>query len=303
MLAALTVGNSAARVGGSAVGATTMGEQRLEIIGEREGGRGTALPSPWPSTAVGSVLGGDVGVEARRGSGESREREAQRLRRGESSREVPRYMPCMFAGASSHEGSSSLPSSSTPPPPLLQRAPSPPVVATTTTTALCFSAAVVATLAGESSSSSSALTPTPPPPSLLPSSAPSLDEDEGRMATATTVVGECLVCMDREATHALVPCGHVVACEACVAALRDCPLCRAHVTSTLKIFLPHRGGAPTTCVNVEAMATTTTTRVLGAHEEQLSALLRVTASETAGTDEEGRDYIIVKGRRFYAAPY
>ena len=217
-----------------------MGEQRLEIIGEREGGRGTALPSPWPSTAVGSVLGGDVGVEARRGSGESREREAQRLRRGESSREVPRYMPCMFAGASSHEGSSSLSSSSTPPPPLLQRAPSPPVVATTTATAPSFSAAVVATLAGESSSSSSALTPTPPPPSLLPSSAPLDVEGMATTTTATTVVGECLVCMDREATHALVPCGHMVACEACSELVREfCPLCRAPVFMAMKVFLPH----------------------------------------------------------------
>ena len=49
---------------------------------------------------------------------------------------------------------------------------------------------------------------------------------------------DCIVSMDARRTHECVPCGHTCACGTCAARLRDkqCPACRAFVTSTLKIF-------------------------------------------------------------------
>ena len=44
---------------------------------------------------------------------------------------------------------------------------------------------------------------------------------------------ECSVCMEREATHILAPCGHRCVCAACSALVTDCPMCRAHIQSTV----------------------------------------------------------------------
>lgn len=47
----------------------------------------------------------------------------------------------------------------------------------------------------------------------------------------------CAICMDAEKTHAFQPCGHKCVCEDCAAAKYEtCPMCRADVTGTLKIF-------------------------------------------------------------------
>jgi hypothetical protein len=61
---------------------------------------------------------------------------------------------------------------------------------------------------------------------------------------ATVVVEDCVVCQDRKAAHATVPCGHHCLCDECAADLVSsterssrCPLCRAQVQSTLKIYL------------------------------------------------------------------
>ena len=48
--------------------------------------------------------------------------------------------------------------------------------------------------------------------------------------------GQCVVCMDDEATHILAPCGHMCVCGTCVgyicaAASPECPMCRAAVVS------------------------------------------------------------------------
>jgi len=51
---------------------------------------------------------------------------------------------------------------------------------------------------------------------------------------------ECCVCLERPATHVMVPCGHVCVCEVCEALVTDgdglCPLCRADVTTAVKVF-------------------------------------------------------------------
>ena len=48
----------------------------------------------------------------------------------------------------------------------------------------------------------------------------------------------CVVCLDKDAIHAAMPCGHLVLCEACVVGLKGhkCPMCRAKVKSYLRIF-------------------------------------------------------------------
>jgi len=50
----------------------------------------------------------------------------------------------------------------------------------------------------------------------------------------------CAICMMREKTHLLVPCGHQCLCERCADIIatqsRECPLCRGSVTLALKVF-------------------------------------------------------------------
>jgi hypothetical protein len=48
----------------------------------------------------------------------------------------------------------------------------------------------------------------------------------------------CIICHENKAVIAFVPCGHMFTCIACTRALakKECPTCRAAVTSALKIF-------------------------------------------------------------------
>jgi len=47
---------------------------------------------------------------------------------------------------------------------------------------------------------------------------------------------ECVVCWSRKSVVALVPCGHVCLCQQC-SALPECPMCRAPVSSYLRVYL------------------------------------------------------------------
>ena len=50
---------------------------------------------------------------------------------------------------------------------------------------------------------------------------------------------ECRICLDKPLCIALLPCGHIVACEDCEKKLpKDCPICRNEITGTLKVYLP-----------------------------------------------------------------
>jgi hypothetical protein len=49
-------------------------------------------------------------------------------------------------------------------------------------------------------------------------------------------VSQCGICMDATKTHVFIPCGHKCVCEDCGAKCKTCPICRAVVTGTLKIF-------------------------------------------------------------------
>lgn len=47
---------------------------------------------------------------------------------------------------------------------------------------------------------------------------------------------ECVVCLDAEATHVVVPCGHICLCGDCTQNLPHCPLCRTAVLQTMRVF-------------------------------------------------------------------
>ena len=39
----------------------------------------------------------------------------------------------------------------------------------------------------------------------------------------------CKICLDREVKIVFLPCGHLVACQICASAMRECPVCRGHI--------------------------------------------------------------------------
>ena len=75
---------------------------------------------------------------------------------------------------------------------------------------------------------------------------------------------ECAVCMDADITHVCVPCGHIALCGTCaesmLAADAPCPLCRAAVSSVMRVYLPSAAtpaapsGAPTPPILVPSLA-------------------------------------------------
>lgn len=48
----------------------------------------------------------------------------------------------------------------------------------------------------------------------------------------------CRICMDRGIDTAFFPCAHVMACSECAARCDRCPLCRAHIEQSRRIYLP-----------------------------------------------------------------
>lgn len=63
--------------------------------------------------------------------------------------------------------------------------------------------------------------------------APNIPKDGDAAARDMTI---CSVCMDAPPNVVMVPCGHIYACEACGKKLDECALCRAEVTTVLRVF-------------------------------------------------------------------
>ena len=58
------------------------------------------------------------------------------------------------------------------------------------------------------------------------------DEDEGK----------CVVCLDHDATHAIIPCGHRCVCQEhaeMLIGLKDqlCPVCRVSIRGSLRVYM------------------------------------------------------------------
>lgn len=51
-----------------------------------------------------------------------------------------------------------------------------------------------------------------------------------------TEPAECHICMNREPTVALEPCGHCF-CNICIGGMGDCPICRRRIEKYLNIYL------------------------------------------------------------------
>jgi len=93
-----------------------------------------------------------------------------------------------------------------------------------------------------SASSSSAAAPasaaaTPP----APQAGPNAVERETAEEEGDDEAGQCVVCMERPADSAVVPCGHMCGCETCLKAIQasampQCPMCRGPFTSTIRIY-------------------------------------------------------------------
>merc|ERR1719272_963654 len=60
--------------------------------------------------------------------------------------------------------------------------------------------------------------------------------------------GECVVCLDANATHIVVPCGHQALCRNCAeryfkvmpapSGRLRCPCCRRHIEQVIEVFVP-----------------------------------------------------------------
>jgi len=73
---------------------------------------------------------------------------------------------------------------------------------------------------------------TPAPALDCPTAAPSGDE---------SIEGKCVICLERPANTAVVPCGHACGCFTCMQNIHSssnskCPICRATMTSILRIY-------------------------------------------------------------------
>jgi hypothetical protein len=53
--------------------------------------------------------------------------------------------------------------------------------------------------------------------------------------TPTTSM-DCKVCFDRQIDVLFIPCRHLVCCATCAALSKTCPVCRGHVSETLRVF-------------------------------------------------------------------
>jgi len=46
----------------------------------------------------------------------------------------------------------------------------------------------------------------------------------------------CKLCMDKEVSQVLLPCGHVICCNHCIAKIQKCPICRAEIINSQIVY-------------------------------------------------------------------
>jgi len=88
----------------------------------------------------------------------------------------------------------------------------------------------------------------PPPPLPSPINQPAATRSQCSLPTSeagrSVPASECVVCMDCDATHAFVPCGHQCVCQTCADRTMGregdgkCPCCRVLAFMTIPIFKP-----------------------------------------------------------------
>ena len=69
-----------------------------------------------------------------------------------------------------------------------------------------------------------------------------IEAQENSVDTSTLLHGDCCICLQAKATHAVVPCGHLALCDECAPEVRSkrstCPICRCQIHSYLRVFVP-----------------------------------------------------------------
>jgi hypothetical protein len=83
-------------------------------------------------------------------------------------------------------------------------------------------------------------------PDFNPSQNPELEEDiidDSKSLLGTSNRSEqwnddklCKICLDEEKCMLTLPCRHISMCEQCVTYVKDCPICRSKIDSTIKVF-------------------------------------------------------------------
>ncbi|KAI9351109.1 hypothetical protein DFJ73DRAFT_831623 [Zopfochytrium polystomum] len=66
-----------------------------------------------------------------------------------------------------------------------------------------------------------------------------MQDGSGPQAAAPEVLAaseQCVVCMQNRRDTVLMGCRHLVLCLECSEAVRDCPVCRATISSRIPIF-------------------------------------------------------------------
>merc|ERR1719247_1687181 len=49
-------------------------------------------------------------------------------------------------------------------------------------------------------------------------------------SSASSMSSTCVICLDAEADHLIIPCGHKCGCHTCLSHLTKCPICRVPIT-------------------------------------------------------------------------
>lgn len=95
-----------------------------------------------------------------------------------------------------------------------------------------------------SDSSQNVATPVPsekPPSGSAPAPSPRVDSSQQAISRAPSL-GTCVICMDSEITHVVVPCGHACMCEPCSVRMRYvsqmCPICRRRMRKISRLVFP-----------------------------------------------------------------
>ncbi|CAG9784336.1 unnamed protein product [Diatraea saccharalis] len=102
-------------------------------------------------------------------------------------------------------------------------------VASTSSTSATNAASAIS--APSTSSAASAALPVTPPPQSLPPAAEVVSSS--KHIDPTTL--ECLVCSDAKRDTLFRPCGHICCCNGCAARVKKCLVCRACVTSRMRV--------------------------------------------------------------------
>ena len=56
-------------------------------------------------------------------------------------------------------------------------------------------------------------------------------------ASATNDAPLCCVCLDHAPEIAFHPCGHVKVCRICAVGMTECPFCRKHIASQMRVYI------------------------------------------------------------------